>query len=230
MSLYHSPSIATDGMILCLDAANIKSYPGSGAAWTDLSGQRNDGTLTNGPAFDSANKGSIVFDGIDDYMEYPKQFFSGTDNFTISVWIKSDGTQVTYSCPISQGHINYQGFTFQIGWPTNSDLVFIIGTGSSWPTISFSYNPNADLTWNQLTVTKNGTTFTTYRNGINIASATHTINYGTFNFSIGRDTYNTDSSHRVWKGKISQASLYNRALSAAEIQRNFNALRGRYGI
>ena len=59
--LTHSPRIITDGLVLCLDAANKQSYPGSGTVWTDLAGSNN-GTLTNGPTFSSANGGSIVFD------------------------------------------------------------------------------------------------------------------------------------------------------------------------
>ena len=53
MGLAHSPSIVTDGLVLCVDAANTKSYPGSGTTWTDVSGKGYDGTLTNGPTFSS---------------------------------------------------------------------------------------------------------------------------------------------------------------------------------
>ncbi len=67
MGLIHSPSIVTDGLVLCLDAANSRSYPGTGATWTDLKGGNN-GTLENGPTFDAANGGSIVFDGTDDIV------------------------------------------------------------------------------------------------------------------------------------------------------------------
>ena len=62
MSLNHSPAIVTDGLVLCLDAANIRSYPKTGTTWSDLAGTNN-GALTNGPTFDAGNGGSIVFDG-----------------------------------------------------------------------------------------------------------------------------------------------------------------------
>lgn len=68
MSIYGGPDIITDGLVFCLDAANSKSYPGTGTAWTDLSGNDNNGTLTNGPTFDSSNGGSIVFDGVNDQV------------------------------------------------------------------------------------------------------------------------------------------------------------------
>ena len=67
MALHHSPRIVTSGLVLALDAADRNSYPGSGTTWTDLSGNANNGTLTNGPTFNSANGGSIVFDGTNDF-------------------------------------------------------------------------------------------------------------------------------------------------------------------
>ena len=59
--------IVTDGLVFYVDAGNSNSYPGSGTTWSDLIGS-NDGALTNGPTFDSANGGSIVFDGTNDYV------------------------------------------------------------------------------------------------------------------------------------------------------------------
>ena len=68
MAFNYSPNIITDGLVLYLDAANTKSYPGSGTTWRDLSKSQLNGTLTNGPTFNSSNGGSIVFDGVDDYV------------------------------------------------------------------------------------------------------------------------------------------------------------------
>jgi hypothetical protein len=53
MAYNFSPKIITDGLVLYLDAANTRSYPGSGTVWTDLSRVGNNGTLTNGPTFNS---------------------------------------------------------------------------------------------------------------------------------------------------------------------------------
>ena len=69
MGLTHSPRIVTDGLVLCLDAANAQSYPGTGTTWTDRSTSGNNETLTNGPTFDSANRGAIVFDGSNDRVD-----------------------------------------------------------------------------------------------------------------------------------------------------------------
>jgi len=80
MSYSNGPTIVTDGLVLALDAADKNSYPGSGTTWNDLAGSNN-GTLTNGPTFDSGNGGSIVFDGVDDYVNLsnlglPTSFFT----------------------------------------------------------------------------------------------------------------------------------------------------------
>ena len=71
MAFSFSPRIVTDGLVLYLDAANQRSYPGSGTTWSDISRGGNNGTLVNGPTFDPGNGGSIVFDGVDDYVSIP---------------------------------------------------------------------------------------------------------------------------------------------------------------
>ena len=85
MGIAYNPRVVTDGLVLCLDAGNVKSYPGSGTTWTDLSGKGNTGTLTNGPTYSSANGGSIVFDGVDDRVSGTS--FNTGQNFTINAWI-----------------------------------------------------------------------------------------------------------------------------------------------
>jgi hypothetical protein len=71
MSTKYSPQIVTSGLVLCLDAANKVSYPSTGTAWYDLSGNANTSTLINGPTFSGMNSGVIVFDGTDDYVSMP---------------------------------------------------------------------------------------------------------------------------------------------------------------
>ena len=71
MAYRNGPKIVTDGLVLCLDAAIGKSYPGSGTSWTDLSGNGNNGTLQNTPTFNSANGGSLIFDAANDVVSLP---------------------------------------------------------------------------------------------------------------------------------------------------------------
>ena len=92
MAIKHSPRIVTDGLVLYLDAANTKSYPGSGTTWTDISGKSNNGTLTNGPTFDSGNKGTIVFDGSNDYVSETSGLSDSLlqGDWSISFWANFD--------------------------------------------------------------------------------------------------------------------------------------------
>lgn len=71
--MYTGPNIVTDGLVLYLDAANTKSYPGSGTTWNDLSGNGNNGTLINGYIFNSIGNGNLVFDGSNDYVNINAQ-------------------------------------------------------------------------------------------------------------------------------------------------------------
>jgi len=87
--MFTGPNISTSGLVLALDAANTKSYPGSGTTWTDMSGNNNNGTLTNGPTFNSANGGSIVFDGSNDFVTLGNQSVLGFTNgiFSVEAWV-----------------------------------------------------------------------------------------------------------------------------------------------
>ena len=103
MSLYHSPQISLNGLVLCLDAANPKSYPGSGTTWTDLSGNGNNGTLVNGVGYSSDNLGSLVFDGANDYVNAGNlgSFYS---QGTISYWMNSSAVE-NFRNPLSTHYL-----------------------------------------------------------------------------------------------------------------------------
>jgi hypothetical protein len=125
MAFFHSPRIVTDGLVLALDAANSLSYPGSGTTWTDLSGKGNNGTLVNGPTFDQANGGSIVFDGTDDYVNLPDGLLSGTGDFTIIQWVQCDGAGIGTTFG------NFGAGTLQFGW--SASYVFLwLGNSSAY--------------------------------------------------------------------------------------------------
>ena len=86
MAIFGGPNVIDNGLVLSLDAGNVKSYPGSGTIWYDKSGNNNNGTLTNGPTFSG---GSIVFDGVDDYVDttFKASISIGNGNpFTISAF------------------------------------------------------------------------------------------------------------------------------------------------
>ena len=82
--------IVSTNIVLDLNATNSSSYSGSGTTWTDLSSSSNNGTLTNGPTFDSGNGGSIVFDGTNDRVQFGSDIFDPNSNFTITAWVNFD--------------------------------------------------------------------------------------------------------------------------------------------
>jgi len=87
--MFTGPDIVTDGLVLALDAANVKSYPGSGTTWRDLSGNDGNGTLTAGPTFSTDNGGVISFDGSDDAVDISGYDF-GAGEVSISSCVYKD--------------------------------------------------------------------------------------------------------------------------------------------
>jgi hypothetical protein len=218
MALKHSPIIVTNGLILCLDAANSRSYAGIGTSWSDLSGRGNTGTLTNGPTYNSTNGGSIVFDGSNDYVALPS--IDTNSNFTLNFWTQrtSNANSLTlFSGTPDSGYLQIRN------WASNISLVrsFVAELGnfgsSTATTINLIYN---------ITITKSGTTFSAYVNGVFKNTLTVDQTFTTTGQALGINSNNSEP----YAGNIYQFSAYNRALSAAEIQQNFNALRSRYGI
>jgi hypothetical protein len=210
MALAHSPRIITDGLVLCLDAANSKSYPGSGTTWRDISGNGNNGTLVNGPTFNSANGGNIVFDGSNDYVSISLETLT---NFTVSLWINIlsfSGERQLFSSPNdSLGITTFGGKYMVYNGAINSGQTSIVNN-----------------IWKNVVVTTESTSVKLYLNS-NIDGHWdngRSISGGTCYICAYQ------GSSRQLNASVSSAVIYTRALSAAEIQQNFNALRGRYGI
>ena len=222
MSLAHSPSIVTNGLVLCLDAANTKSYPGSGTTWRDLSGRGNSGTLTNGPTYSSANGGSIgLSSASSQYVGVGTISLPyGSSPGTISGWAKANSATagngnwiISYGNPAtSQSRfIGYYNQTYYFG-----------GYGNDITASGIQTN-----TWLNMVGVYDGANASMYINGVLVSGPTaKTWNTVANNAQLGRQTWGGE----YWDGNIAQVSIYNRALTASEIQQNFNALRGRFGI
>jgi hypothetical protein len=242
MALAHSPRIVTDGLVLCLDAGNAKSYPGSGSTWTDLSGSGNNGTLVNGVGYSGSNLGSLSFDGVDDKVTINASSYTNlsSGNFTISSWFyipTSVDTTDLYYWLIAIGTSAGSSDTWYLRvWRsgiapgclfTRINNVVLLGTDGN---LNASYPGDyykASGRWTYFTFVENSGTSYYYMNGVQTGSAsTPSIPSGNNYITIG--DMSTDQG--VPNNRFSNFSLYNRALSASEIQQNFNALRGRFGI
>ena len=236
MAFRYSPNIVTDGLVFAVDAANKKSYPGSGTTWKDLSGYGNDGTLVNGPTFDSGNGGSIVFDGTDDYVNCGNQSnLNNTLNISACAWVYPISNQVNNVNNIINRYFNS---TSHNGWQLNfyesettSDLSFGFG-GRENNTLfimvsseySYSYN-----NWYFVCGTKQGDTWNIYVNGL----LQNSQNVGDGSIVFGNNTmYLGGFPHFDYytNNKISYTHIYNRALSDTEITQNYNALKSRFEL
>jgi hypothetical protein len=224
--------IVTNGLVLDLDAAKKDSYPGTGTAWNDISGNRNNGTLTNGPTFNSDNGGSIVFDGVDDYVEVIRSSnydFNQTNSFTIAGWFFITNTRSNSPFLGKWGTNSSSNGSYLLwaGGLGGNNLVFSVALGTSTiattPPVSYNFNQ-----WNYFVgVYIGGTRLESYINNsnANITNYTGNINNPTnVNLRIAK----FDATSETFTGNTSLIQVYNRALSATEVLQNYNALKSRY--
>ena len=244
MSIFSSPSMVSEGLVLCLDAANRDSYPGTGTVWTDLSGNGNDGTLTNGPTFNSANGGGIVFDGTDDYITVTENYGMKPSVLTAEIIFKiSSNTNTGYGgAPNSIQYLmfrqNSRTVTFEgyaIIYDEVSSSMYIYSASSSGPQYGIS-TPVNSLTLGTIYSITSIWRFNTqeiYINGkfINSGIKAAGINYNnTHTLKIGRSVPVGTTFDAAFNGTVYLAKVYNRDLTAKEVLQNYNATRARYGL
>lgn len=225
---YINQTINIPNPVLDLDAGNLLSYPGYGTTWTDLSGNGNNGTLINGVGYDESYGGVLTFDG-DDYVDAGNNSsLSFTNSLTVQIWCSLSPAASSYRSPLMKTTSTAwtDGFGF-FHAPTNpASFTFFINQWNGAHRVSISKTAPFSLT--HFVGTYDGANLKLYENG-NLKqtglSYTANVSNSTGNLQIGR----AYSGYR-WVGNIAQVSIYNKALTALEVQQNFNALRGRYGI
>jgi len=246
MGLAHSPRIVTDGLVLALDAGNTKSYLGSGTTWTDLSGNGNNGTLENGVGYDGGNGGSLVFDGSNDYSRINS--FGSDSNLALSVfcWIypknltseQFEGNYYNWIInkrnTVSPNSNSWQlsalnSYPIVAMWDSNNTSIGPSPIETQEPNSTSAFQLNRWYYTGFTTDGTNGGSLKIYINDSVNYSGTLTGNRGiaTKPIDIGKKGWGDEY---YWNGNIAQVSIYNRALTAAEVSQNFNALRGRFGI
>jgi hypothetical protein len=227
MSISYNTKTVTNGLVLSLDAANRKSYPGSGNTWNDLSGINSSGELVNSPTYNSSNLGYFQF-VTDDYVIIPNNTALDTQTPTVEVWVKTNATNQN-GFWFEKGTVNTQYSLFQEG-STIRWRMFIAGGITQLSTTTSTYMDTAN--WYQVVGTYTSGTRRLYINGVLVNSDTQsgTIATNAGGMSIGAYGGYTGGKSYFYNGNQSICRVYNRALSAAEISQNFNALRGRYGV
>lgn len=234
MSFNYSPKIVNDSSLLFyLDAVNTKSYVSGSTTWTDISKGGNTGTLVNGPSFSSANGGSIVFDGTDDYCNVPISAVPTGNQATVSFWTKFNVTQVSsiFSAYNSAGQ---RQINIHLTWSDSIAYWDCGATGGTYDRINSSTLTTAQKTgWHNWVFTKDATagTMVIYLDGISLASGTGKTNtIGTISTASKRCAIASFDDTMYYSGNISSMLLYNRALSATEITQNFNTHKSRFGL
>ena len=214
MALQHSPQVIMDGLICLLDSANIKSYPGSGNTWTDLSGKGNNATLSN-PTYNSTTKAiGLSQTGSVGTMSISTINLSSTSN-TVMYLSKqtTSGAQLRVLTGISNNWLlgYWNGYSSQYyaeGW---------VASGG----------PAAETTWSMYTGTGNVSTdqWTLWKNNTKVVTNSNGGAQGPNGLCINTGGYTERSACEV-----SLILVYNRVLTDAEITQNFNAVRGRYAL
>jgi hypothetical protein len=225
MGVGYNPRIVTDGLVLCLDAANKRSYPGSGTTWIDKVGGNN-GTLINGPTFSSDNGGSVVFDGTNDRIDCagPSELNSISE-ITMITWINYDSVSY-FPKIISRGHSI--GGDLLMGSSDNSLYLYYStsafkGYSDYFSTTTGSINLTSG--WVCVAATS-GSVVKFYKNSdlVYTSGGVTTNLASSSSITIG----NRPQSDRSFDGKIGVAMVYNRVLTAEEILQNYEATKGRY--
>ena len=221
-----TPNTITDGLVLALDAANHKSYPGTGTTWSDLSGNDNTGTLINGPTFDSGNGGSIEFDGTNDYVtlsEGDLSFPNDNADFTCEVVVKLD-TVASSQNFFQQEDSGGTGRTWVFLRNSAGNHAFSSFLGGSDLLLTSLGVPTAGVIYHVHIKYESGVLHIGY-NGVWYQSSTRSIDENcTGGFRIGA----SKSTLSLIDGNIYCVRVYNRALSATEILQNYNATKTRY--
>ena len=218
MALQHHPRIVSNGLIMYIDAANTRSYSGSGnTALGLITGI--DGTLVNGVGFTSANNGAFTFDGSNDYINFGNSSSVQQSSGTLSAWAKASSPGGGY-----RGIIAKQG-AYGLFY---TDSVLVAYDWAADAPRSTGINI-ADNTWKNVVLTyqsgvSNGTRI--YINGVSVLTTTITILNQINNLFGGAEA----NASQYAACSVSSFNMYNRVLTAQEILQNYNATKKRFGL
>ena len=224
MAFNYSPKPVIDSsLVVYLDAANSKSFVSGSTIWNDISKTANRGTI-NGAVFNSNNGGSIQFDGTDDNVIIPSGL-TFTTFMTVDIWFRS--TKATRHHIVNFGiHSGANSLNFDIN---DGRALWIYWNDSGTNSLRFTSPSLSDGVIRNLTFVHNNNVNTVYING-SVLTGGSVVGTQTFT-SISGNIYLGSSDSGVYtQGNIYNFKVYNRALSASEVQQNYNALKGRYGL
>ncbi len=221
MGFNYSPKIVTDGLVLCLDAANSRSYVSGSTAWNDLSRNGNNGIFLPGSSsFNPSNNNAISTNCTSSLS------FANSNNTSQIIWFYYNGGNVaSVLCGLTEGNYNSSGVGLYINNGTNGSTagnrVSVIYPGSAFNAITPQAGTLASNAWTQLVLIRDSTTTSLYQNAALVGSTSSTPGAG-----IVRSSIFSAASF----GSIGSFQIYNRTLTATEIQQNYNTHKTRFGL
>jgi len=225
MGISAGPNIVRDNsLVLALEASDANSNNRyQGRNWTDLSGNDNSGSIINGPLLNSDSYGSFNFNGINSYINLGASSAFNLTNLSLSVWFKT--TKTSNQILIGKSYTtSYYLNVAPNATPSNSS--FSLWTNGSELIVN-GITSLGDGNWHNIVATMSGTTKTTYFDGSQAATGTGTIPAtDAYNVIIGNS--GNPNVNFPFSGSISTVQIYNRALSAAEVQQNYNQYKTRF--
>jgi len=248
MSFHFSPNLVTDGLILCYDPANTKSFVSGSTSLFDLTSNKYNATLTNGPVYSADSKGTISLDLTDDRINFPN--VGSLTNGTTSIWFRNNNPITSASTNAflfeftSASTLATQSFTSVLGniaFATSrvellsvylwSDISTVVGcyTASDLPISGLSI----PVGWHNLVVARDSSGTRVYFDNTLLGAPSQgnditTITTSTVPFSFV--DWNLNKIGRILGGLVSHFSVYNRGLTTQEVSRNYNALKTRFGL
>lgn len=228
MSISYNTYISPTGLTAVFDAANTRSYPGTGTTWADLAGGNYNATLNNSPTFSSSNGGFFTFNGTNTsaVLTRPVQ-----DDFSLCCWF-----QTTQSAGTADQWYNGRGLVDGEVGGTVNDFGLSVGAGKvmfgtgNTDVTAVSTNTYSDNRWHYAVGTRlrasgslilyvDGASVATTTGGTQSLTSPTQLRIGSIQSQIG-----------FFSGNISAVQIYNRVLSSTEVIQNFNALRSRYSV
>jgi hypothetical protein len=204
MAIAYNSSIVTSGLVLCLDAANPRSYPGSGSNWFDVSGLNNHHTIVGSPTF---SNGRFTLNGTSQWFSRLASMNGVTTACTVTIWYSTTDSAELWVRGNQSG--SYYLSASSGGNYYNSNC----GTPTNYVDLALTVNPTTPINY------RNGNFHMWEATGVDFVTVPWT-SYEWFGYT---DPW-------LLSGTVAAIMVYNRVLTASESAQNFNAYRGRYGI
>ena len=234
MATYYSPRVVTDGLIICLDAGNPKSYPGSGYTWSDISNTNYDCTLWGSPTYSNANGGTINFASASLQYAETNRTFTSISNWTTEAWVNFTTVPSSNSTVSAIITNSYNGSNLNFALTTDVDGTANKGIYAAFFDGAWRYapyhSPSAGV-WYHYVGTYDGATIKLYVNGNLYSSFSYagTPSSGGY-VRIARRWDSLVTSGNFINGSIPIVRVYNKALNSSEVLQNYNATKGRFGL